>query len=68
MAHYSLGLTIISDKEGKKFIIDGQQRLTTLTLLLIFLCHHMVDDSGTPRNVIAGLIFSTEVRQKVIQS
>ena len=33
--HYFLGSIIISDKEGRKFIIDGQQRLTTLTLLLI---------------------------------
>jgi hypothetical protein len=41
--HYFLGSIIISDKEGRKFIIDGQQRLTTLTLLLIFL-RHRVDD------------------------
>ncbi len=34
--HYFLGSIIISDKEGRKFIIDGQQRLTSLTLLLIF--------------------------------
>ena len=32
--HYFLGSIIISDKDGHKFIIDGQQRLTTLTLLL----------------------------------
>lgn len=37
--HYFLGSIIISDKDGKKYIIDGQQRLTTLTLLLIFLQH-----------------------------
>src|SRR5688500_20241741 len=35
--HYFLGSIIISDKDGQKFIIDGQQRLTTLTLLLIYL-------------------------------
>ncbi len=35
--HYFLGSIIISQKESKKFIIDGQQRLTTLSLLLIFL-------------------------------
>ena len=33
--HYFLGSIIISDKDGRKFIIDGQQRLTTLSLLLI---------------------------------
>jgi uncharacterized protein with ParB-like and HNH nuclease domain len=42
--HYFLGSIIISDKDGQKFIIDGQQRLTTLTLLLIFL-HHQLEDA-----------------------
>src|SRR5262245_52966280 len=36
-----LGPIIISDKDGQKFIIDGQQRLTTLTLLLIYLHHRL---------------------------
>jgi len=54
--HYFLGSIIISDKEGQKFIIDGQQRLTTLTLLLIFL-HHQLDDSEH-KVQIADLIFS----------
>src|SRR5262245_14484799 len=35
--HYFLGSIIISDKDGRKFIIDGQQRLTSLTLFLIHL-------------------------------
>src|ERR1700752_3098689 len=30
--HYFLGSVIVSDKDGEKFIIDGQQRLTTLSL------------------------------------
>lgn len=54
--HYFLGSIIISDKDGQKFIIDGQQRLTTLTLLLIFL-HHRLDDSEQ-KGQIAELIFS----------
>src|SRR5215813_8928686 len=41
--HYFLGSIIISDKDGEKFIIDGQQRLTTLTLLLIFLHYQLTD-------------------------
>ena len=41
--HYFLGSIIISDKEGKKFIIDGQQRLTTLSLLLIYI-YRLLDD------------------------
>jgi hypothetical protein len=54
--HYFLGSIIISDKDGQKFIIDGQQRLTTLTLLLIFL-QHQLDDSEQKAQV-ADLIFS----------
>ncbi len=54
--HYFLGSIIVSDKDGQKFIIDGQQRLTTLTLLLIFL-HHKLDDSAQ-KGQIADLIFS----------
>jgi Protein of unknown function DUF262/Protein of unknown function (DUF1524) len=54
--HYFLGSIIISDKEGVKFIIDGQQRLTTLTLLLIFLQHQLED--ADHRGQLADLIFS----------
>lgn len=34
---YYLGPIVLYEKEGAKHIIDGQQRLTSLTLLLIFL-------------------------------
>ena len=35
--HYFLGSIIISSKDAGKFIVDGQQRLTSLTLLFILL-------------------------------
>jgi hypothetical protein len=35
--HYFLGSIIISRKNGTSYIVDGQQRLTSLTLLLVFL-------------------------------
>jgi len=54
--HYFLGSVIISDKDGQKYIIDGQQRLTTLTLLLIFL-HHRLEDAEQ-KGQIADLVFS----------
>src|SRR6266513_1032757 len=54
--HYFLGSIIVSDKDGQKFIIDGQQRLTTLTLLLIFL-HHQLEDVEQ-KGQIADLVFS----------
>ena len=60
--HYFLGSIIISDKEGHKFIIDGQQRLTTLTLLLIYLQHHTVDPEQ--KGQLTPLIFSQKFGKK----
>jgi hypothetical protein len=54
--HYFLGSIIISDKDGQKYLIDGQQRLTSLTLLLIFLHHKLSDEEQ--RKQLADLIFS----------
>lgn len=53
---YFLGSIIISDRDGHKFIIDGQQRLTSLTLLLIFLHRNLNDPEQ--KGQIADLIFS----------
>ncbi len=60
--HYFLGSIVISAKDGKKLIIDGQQRLTTLTLLLIFL-HNVQRDRPTQVN-IKDLIFSEKFGKK----
>ena len=54
--HYFLGSIIVSDKGGQRFIIDGQQRLTTLTLLLIFLKHRLADSEQAGQ--LATLVFS----------
>ncbi len=54
--HYFLGSIIISDKYGHKFIIDGQQRLTSLTLLLIHIYRQLQD--GEQKAQLADLIFS----------
>lgn len=35
--HYFLGSIIISKKENASYVVDGQQRLTSLTLLLVLL-------------------------------
>jgi len=56
--HYFLGSIIISDKDGRKFIIDGQQRLTSLTLLLIHIYRRLGDDQQ--KGQLADLIFSTK--------
>ena len=55
-SHYFLGSIIISDKDGRKFIIDGQQRLTTLTLLLVHI-HRQLNDNAQKAQ-LANLIFS----------
>ncbi len=34
--HYFLGTIITVARDGKRYIVDGQQRLTTLTLLLMY--------------------------------
>ncbi len=54
--NYFLGSVILSEKNKKNYIIDGQQRLTTLTLLLIFLRHRIADDSQ--RSKLLSLIYS----------
>jgi hypothetical protein len=36
-APYFLGSIVLNQKNGRTYIIDGQQRLTTLTLLLVYL-------------------------------
>ena len=54
--HYFLGSIIISDKDGQKFIIDGQQRLTSVTLLLIHL-HRQLEDTEDQRQ-LSELIYS----------
>ena len=63
--HYFLGSIIVSNKEGRKFIVDGQQRLTTLTLLLIHIRRLLKDDEQ--RAQLSDLNFLTESWQAVIQ-
>lgn len=60
--HYFLGSTIISDKSGQKFIIDGQQRLTSITLLLIHMYRSLPE--GEQRGQMAELIFSQKFGKK----
>ena len=46
----------IRDKDGRKFVIDGQQRLTSLTLLLIHIYRQLGEDEQ--KKEVANLIFS----------
>jgi uncharacterized protein with ParB-like and HNH nuclease domain len=60
--NYYLGPFVVSSKDGVKSIIDGQQRLTSLTLLLIFLNNLQKDLGG--RESIEPLVFSEKWGQK----
>ena len=60
--HYFLGSIIISNRDGQKFIIDGQQRLTSLTLLLIHLHRLLKDDEE--KTQLADLIFSRKLGKR----
>ena len=60
---YYLGPVVFSDGHGgRKSIIDGQQRLTSLTLLLIYL-HHLQKNNSNQVNV-SELIFSEQYGEK----
>ena len=60
--HYFLGSMIVSKTKGRWFIVDGQQRLTTLTLLLIKLRQLLEDESQ--KGQVTPLIFSEKFGQK----
>ncbi|MGI2169640.1 DUF262 domain-containing protein [Shewanella sp. MF05960] len=59
---YYLGPFVLSEKGGKKSIIDGQQRLTSLTLFLIYL-NNKQKELGL-NEPISGMIFSEQFGQK----
>lgn len=61
-SHYFLGSIILSNRNGQKFIIDGQQRLTSLTLLLIYL--HNLQQNYNDHVDVYNLIFSEKFGKK----
>ncbi|NCC04762.1 MAG: DUF262 domain-containing protein [Proteobacteria bacterium] len=60
--NYYLGPFVVSSKDGMKSIIDGQQRLTSLTLFLIFLNNLQKELGG--KESIEPLVFSEKYGQK----
>lgn len=60
---YFLGSIIVSKRNGKSYLIDGQQRVTSLTLLLICL-YRAAEARGLPvSKTMAPLIFSDNLGQ-----
>lgn len=60
--NYYLGPFVVSSKNGMKSIIDGQQRLTSLSLLLIYLNNLQKELGG--KETIEPLVFSEMYGQK----
>lgn len=56
---YFLGSIITSHRDGVRFVVDGQQRLTTLSLLLIFL-HRRLKAGNHASPQLEPLIFSQQ--------
>lgn len=56
--HYFLGSIVVCEKNDRRYIVDGQQRLTTLTLLFLHL-HHLQADR-TDSVDVRSLIYSEE--------
>lgn len=59
---YYLGPFVLSEKAGRRSIIDGQQRLTSLTLFLIYL-NNKQKDLGLTES-ISSMVFSEKFGQK----
>ncbi len=59
---YYLGPFVVSNKGGMRSIIDGQQRLTSITLLLIFLNNLQKTTGGSES--LAPLIYSEKYGKK----
>ncbi len=62
--HYFMGSIIISEHDTHKFIIDGQQRLTSLTLLLMFLNNLQKQRADRHKVSLDALIFSDDFGEK----
>jgi uncharacterized protein with ParB-like and HNH nuclease domain len=60
---YFLGSIIISEKDNTNYIVDGQQRLTSLTLLLIFL-NNLQQRIESDKVNIDDLIFSEQYGER----
>lgn len=60
---YFLGSIIVSKRNGKNYLIDGQQRVTSLTLLLICLYRAAKAQTLPVVQTVAPLIFSDNLGQ-----
>jgi len=58
---YFLGPVVTFSSEGVRFLVDGQQRMTSLSLLMSYLSSHL--DSDDSQKELKSLIYSTRYGQ-----
>lgn len=63
--HYFLGSIVVSQADDKRHIVDGQQRLTTLTLLLIYL--HNQQKQSDKKVGIESLIYDDDFGERTFK-
>lgn len=63
-ASYFLGSIIVTQRGGKSYLVDGQQRVTSLTLLLIHLYRAAKEKNLQVASTIEPLIFSDTYGEK----
>lgn len=56
---YFLGPIMTTQRDGIRYLVDGQQRITTLSLLLIYLHRSLTESFPEDANSLNMLIFST---------
>lgn len=62
---YFMGEIVLSQQNGERSsVIDGQQRITTFTLLLIYMLHTFGHLQGFPRSEVEKLIYSDDYGTK----
>ena len=61
---YFLGPIVTVQRGGVRYLVDGQQRITTLSLLLIYLRHSLADTHSDELSSLDSLIFSTRYGRK----
>lgn len=65
---YFLGSIVLSEKDGEKYIIDGQQRMTSLTLLVMYVMQELessgAEESKELVSELKKLVFSNSWGEK----
>ena len=61
---YFLGPIVTAQRDAVRYLVDGQQRMTTLSLLVIYLSRCLKEEYPEDSNSLGTLIFSSSYGQK----